>query len=611
MVDDLSGLGPQGFERLSQALAVRVLGLGIDVFGDGPDGGREVSFHGRLPYPNHIEPWDGYGVLQAKYKLRITGTGADTAWLRRQITAELKAWSDPGKKRVLNGRLPEYLIFVTNVRLSAVPGKGGKDQIDALIRSYATTLSLKGWAVWDGTTVATLLDSYPDVRRAFSALITPNEVLAAMHDRLTAPPSPPRVDIVLPAPRIRPGQPGHEATFQPIYDAAGGADLLGEAMGEVQEVGPGWVQHFAGGPGGDPAVLVELRGKPARALARTVWEDVCAIGGGLPNSGSIGVGFPAAHRSAPVSFVGSDYQLVELEGGQWGRTGRGRLLRRPGQRPVWQPEIAFDSEAVRDRDSWTSLSDTRDLRLRVAGRLPLAADDWRITDSGRARMLAALEESGIAEVFHRLARRYGLRTTDVDWQEIDEPDGHNNSRFSAHHLTAADIDGRPAVSICLYFVLPADQATELRTVVDLRVDFSAICPSTAPSQPAQIRADLRVTLTELAEFFARAWHVATMVLPLAANEDVMRAQPAGAPRLELYIQNERAETGGTERTIRTLDMIDLSSLGSPRTSQIRDLSAAVTTPVGLPHAEIERLIDQALERMATDFGFAVRALGTR
>jgi hypothetical protein len=80
VVDDLSGLRPQGFERLSQALAVRALGPGVEVFGEGPDGGREASFRGRLPYPSFTEPWDGYGVLQAKYKARITGTRSDTAW---------------------------------------------------------------------------------------------------------------------------------------------------------------------------------------------------------------------------------------------------------------------------------------------------------------------------------------------------------------------------------------------------------------------------------------------------------------------------------------------------------------------------------------------------
>lgn len=306
----------------------------------------------------------------------------------------MKAWSDPGKKRVLDGRLPEYLIFATNVSLSAVPGKGGKDQINMLIRSYATALGLKDWAIWDGTTVSTLLDSYPDVRRTFSALITPNEVLAAMHDHLTAPPIPPRVDVVLAAPRCRPGQPGHEATFQPLYDAAGGADQLGEAMGEVQEAGPGWVQHFAGGPRGEPAVLVELPGKPASAVARAVWDDLQTIGGGLPSSGTIGVGFPIVNRADPDPFIGADRQMIELEGGQWGRRGRGRLIRRPGEAPVWQPEITLDSEAFRDKDSWTSLSDKRDLRLRVAGRIPLAVEDWGRHCCIEAKSVLAAHQAG-------------------------------------------------------------------------------------------------------------------------------------------------------------------------------------------------------------------------
>jgi hypothetical protein len=44
MRTDLAGLGPAGFERLCQALAVYVLGPGIEVFGAGPDGGpKRVS----------------------------------------------------------------------------------------------------------------------------------------------------------------------------------------------------------------------------------------------------------------------------------------------------------------------------------------------------------------------------------------------------------------------------------------------------------------------------------------------------------------------------------------------------------------------------------------
>lgn len=605
MVDDLSGLGPQGFERMSQALAMRALGAGIEVFGEGPDGGREASFHGTLPYPTLAEPWNGYGILQAKFKSRIMGTTADIGWLRRQIKAELDAWSDSTKNRVRDGQLPEYLIFATNVTLSAMPGTGGKDKIDALIRSYAPTLGLKDWRVWDGTTISTLLDSYPDVRRSFAALITSNEVLAAMHANFTNPPSPPQIDVVLPETRIRPGQPGHEAAFQPVYDDVGGADVLGEAMGEVREEGPGWVQHFSGGPRGEPAVLVALYGKRVMAVARQVWNDLCSIGGASPNSGTVGVGFPSADLTSQGPFITSDTPLVELAGGTWGRSGRGRLLRPVDEAPIWQVKVVLDSEAIRDRDSSTSLADRRDLRVRVAGRTPLVIEDWRITDPGRDRMLAAIEHTGIATIIQRLASRYGLGNSEPGWQELDERDGPNNSRFASYHLTISSDDGRPAVSVFLWFALPNGLQNELRCVVDLRIDFSAIQPKEPTSGPPDIPDDLRITEPELVEFFACAWQVATVVLPLAATtQQLIQVQPAGAPRLELYIQSERSQMGGSDRTVRPIDMVDLSRFGTPRSGHARDLSAGITTPLGLPKAQILTLIEEALNRMTTDAGFS-------
>ncbi len=72
-------------------LAAYILGPGIEAFGSGPDGGREAAFTGLAQYPSLTDPWNGFVVLQAKYKERILGTGADTTWLRRQVKAELEA----------------------------------------------------------------------------------------------------------------------------------------------------------------------------------------------------------------------------------------------------------------------------------------------------------------------------------------------------------------------------------------------------------------------------------------------------------------------------------------------------------------------------------------
>ena len=99
-------LGPQGFEEICRALGVRILGPGITAFGAGPDGGREASFSGLQQFPNTAEPWNGYGIMQAKYKAQLRGTRTDTTWLRGRIKAELDAWADPAKRRVRDGRRP-------------------------------------------------------------------------------------------------------------------------------------------------------------------------------------------------------------------------------------------------------------------------------------------------------------------------------------------------------------------------------------------------------------------------------------------------------------------------------------------------------------------------
>jgi hypothetical protein len=68
-----------------------------------------------------------------------------------------------------------------------------------------------------------------------------------------------------------------------------------------------------------------------------------------------------------------------------------------------------------------------------------------------------------------------------------------------------------------------------------------------------------VTASEVATFFSSAWQAAT-VHPLAGSGDVLEVPPAGPPRLEFYIQNRRPENSGGQRTVRTLDMVDLSSV---------------------------------------------------
>jgi hypothetical protein len=600
MADDLTRLGARGFEQLCQALAVCALGPGIEVFGAGPDGGREASFDGRLRYPSLDEPWDGYGVLQAKFKETV-GTNQDTSWFLGRVRAEMDAWTTPAKRRVVDGRRPEYLIFATNVSLSGVPGRGGKDRFDELMRTYAAALPLKGWSVWDANQITNLLNCYPEVRKAFAALITPNELIAALHDRLTAPLV---VQVHTPPTQIRPGQPGQEAAFQPAYDAAGGAPVLGHATGDVYQLGNGWAQHFDGGAGGEPAVLCASFDHPAVAVAQSVWNQLCAVGGA--HGGVSGIGYPVLDDySRP--YIGSDWETINLVGGSWrrstGPTARGRLVRRRVGPPLRQPEIVFDSEANRDQRSWVDRSAKMDLRLAVAGRIPLVAEQLRITEGGRERMIAGVDRCGLTSFITRMAQRYGLDPASARWQEIDEPAGYNNSRFGSYELVVAGVADRPAIRAELRLTLPDGRTNEVQVVADLRLDFDAIRPSSPSDAEIRIPADLAVTLPELVEFLGFGWFVTTAVLLLAATADPVDVPPAGAPRLELYIQNERSENSGDPRVLRTLDLVDLSAFGRSRKKQLSDLSVAVTAPLGLDLPQIHDLVKRAMVRLAEDFSF--------
>jgi hypothetical protein len=598
MIDDLTALGPQGFERLCQALATYALGPGIIVFGDGPDGGREATFAGLRHYPARETPWAGHGVLQAKFKQRLLGTRADTTWLRKQLKAELAAWADSGSRRVRDGQRPEYLIAATNIPLSAVPRTGGKDRVNNLIAEFAPAIGLKDWRIWDAVQIGAFLDAFPDVRRSFAALITPSEVLAAMRDKLDYPPE---VSVVLnmPTPVIKPGQPGNEPAFMPVYETAGGSARLGRALGEIQDVGTGFVQYFVGEAAG-PAVICAAYGKVPVAVALEIWNALQAVGAGAPDGGTTGAGIPVGANS-PEAFISSDSDYVMLAGGSWGP---GRLVW-SGDRWVWQPEISLDSEAFRYRNAWTGRDVAMDLRLRVAASIPVVVAGLRITDAGRARMLQTLQHNGLLTMMARLATRYGLDPATLTWAETPELIGRNNSRSAGYQACVNGSDGRPAITGLLLFFLPTGVAGDILAIADLRISFEAARPDhvTDGDGLAEIPADLQITRPELVNFLVQGWQTTTAILPLCATADPVDLSPAGAPHLELYILNERRPNTVQGRQVRTLDMIDLSHYGQPRQDPPGDLSVGVTTPLQLSEKDIEALTLVGLDRMTEDLGF--------
>ena len=168
----------RSFEQMIQALSFKVLGSGLVIFGDGPDGGREATFSGQLSnFPSARDPWNGYIVVQAKFNQRPKGKPTDDArWLSNELKKELDSFAARSSKR----KKPEYYILVTNIVLSPANKKGGKDKVTDLIMQYKKSLGIKDHRVWDYDQICRYLDADQDVRNAYRVWITPGDVLSKL-----------------------------------------------------------------------------------------------------------------------------------------------------------------------------------------------------------------------------------------------------------------------------------------------------------------------------------------------------------------------------------------------------------------------------------------------
>ncbi|MGX9883750.1 NACHT domain-containing protein [Streptomyces sp. NPDC002276] len=171
---DLNRLGNREFEHLTQSIAVAELGPGVGVFGSGADGGREATFDGPVPINTNGHHWNGYGIIQAKYKEFPTLPKDNATWLIEEINEEMKGWS---KRKEAGRKIPKYYIVSTNVRLSP-RDDGGIDRVDECLKGHARRVGFDGWLIWHCDTISTFLVNNRDIRISYSSWVTPGDVLA-------------------------------------------------------------------------------------------------------------------------------------------------------------------------------------------------------------------------------------------------------------------------------------------------------------------------------------------------------------------------------------------------------------------------------------------------
>lgn len=181
---DLTNLGSLEFENMTAALFEKSLGASVEQFGVGPDGGREATFTGRVALlGQETLDWDGYVVLQSKFRARPLGTSLDQDWLVDTVSKELKEWESDTSARRQQNDIPDYLLIATNVVLSPAAG-GGIDRLKRLLNARTRTLGMKGWMVWHRDKICRMLDDSKDIRAAYGALLTSGDVLSKLHELL-------------------------------------------------------------------------------------------------------------------------------------------------------------------------------------------------------------------------------------------------------------------------------------------------------------------------------------------------------------------------------------------------------------------------------------------
>ena len=179
---NLQGLNHRDFEHLIQAIAKNVIASGVTPFGDGRDGAREATFKGRMDYPSISENWNGYLVVQCKYKQVLSpSASSDGQWALRQLEQEIQKYLS-GERKLAK---PEYYIFVTNVRLSAVSEVGTKDKLLKCLEDFASKSGIRGYDVWSYDEICRFIDNSSDIRKAFAGFITPGDVLSEVMSLLS------------------------------------------------------------------------------------------------------------------------------------------------------------------------------------------------------------------------------------------------------------------------------------------------------------------------------------------------------------------------------------------------------------------------------------------
>ena len=110
------------FEDLAIAVCREILGIGVQGFSAGKDGGRDARFHGKSQeYKSKADLWDGLIIIQAKHTNGFNEKFSDPSFFENQSSIIKK--EIPKIKTLFEAKELEYYMLFSNRKLSANPNE--------------------------------------------------------------------------------------------------------------------------------------------------------------------------------------------------------------------------------------------------------------------------------------------------------------------------------------------------------------------------------------------------------------------------------------------------------------------------------------------------------
>lgn len=198
-------LSSEQFEDLIVFVCQRLLGISVQKFSKGPDGGRDAKFVGTAElHPSRTAPWSGTTIIQAKHTNGYNRHFSETDFFNSKSDNNVIGEEIPRVKKLRsNGRLDHYMLFA-NRRLAGNAESDIRAHISARCSIPEESIYLCGVEQLE-----LLLKTFPDVAVVANLdpldsplIVSPDELaevvqaLAANKKAITAPlddPPTPRV----------------------------------------------------------------------------------------------------------------------------------------------------------------------------------------------------------------------------------------------------------------------------------------------------------------------------------------------------------------------------------------------------------------------------------